>query len=73
MRKSAFVTIRTVQSLTEAETLLGLLRRACLHPVDLSLSSPLPLTGAEESFPIEVPAEEADLARGLLEAHHNLS
>ncbi len=47
--------------------MVGLLRRAGLHPADLTLSSPLPVEGAERSFPIQVPAEEAEAARKVLE------
>jgi hypothetical protein len=70
MRKSAFTTVTTARSTSDAETLLALLRRGGLHPVDLSLSAPLPLAGVERSFPIDVPGEEADAARNLLERVH---
>jgi hypothetical protein len=73
MRKAAFTTIRTVQSFSEAESELRLLRRAGLHPVDLSLSAPLPLNGSREPFPIQVPSNEADAARGLLKASRSVS
>ncbi len=66
MRKAAFATIRVVDNSTEAELLLERLRSAGLHPVDLSLSTPLPIAGAERSFPVQVPDEEADAAQEVL-------
>ncbi len=66
VRKSAFATIRVVRTSTEAESLLERLREAGLHPVDLSLSAPLPIAGAERSFPVQVPDEEAGAAEQLL-------
>jgi hypothetical protein len=73
VRKSTFTTICNVQISSEAETLLGLLRGAGLHPVDLSLTTPLALAGAEQSFSIQVPNEEADAARALFEACRKVS
>lgn len=44
------------------------LRGAGLHPVDLSMSADCSLLGAEISFPIQVPIEEAVAARDLLDS-----
>ncbi len=67
MRKAAFATVRVVRNSNEAESILERLRNAGLHPVDLSLSTPLLIPGAERSFPIQVPDEEADAADMLLQ------
>jgi len=44
------------------------LRSAGLHPVDLSMSAPFSLPGVETAFPIQISAEEALAAEGLLDA-----
>ena len=53
---------------TVAEETVVRLRKAGLHPVELSLSTPLIEPGAEPTFPIEVPAEEEIAARMLIES-----
>ena len=45
-----------------AEQTVGQLRKAGLHPVDLSLSTPLFQPGTKPAFPIEVPVDEARAA-----------
>ena len=46
------------------------LRSAGLHPVDLSMSAPFSLPGVETetAFPVQISAEEALAAEGLLDA-----
>jgi hypothetical protein len=44
------------------------LRSAGLHPVDLSMSTPFSLPGVETAFPVQISAEEALAAEGLLDA-----
>jgi hypothetical protein len=73
MRKEAFNTICVVRTVSEGEEILAVLREAGLHPADLSLATLLPIEGGEESFPIQVPTEETDAARDLLEGHHSVS
>jgi hypothetical protein len=66
MRKVAYITVKVAQTSGEAVQLIGRLRNGGLHPVDLALTTPLALPGAEPTFPVEVPTEEAALARELL-------
>ena len=46
--------------------MIGLLRRAGLHPVDLPLSAPIVGVDAHPTFPVQVPTEEAEAARKVL-------
>ena len=68
MSNSAFTTVRTVQTVGEADLLRSVLRSAGLHPVDLSLSPHFGLAGAEVSFPIQVPSEEHAAAKAILDS-----
>jgi hypothetical protein len=73
MRRSAFTRIHTAWTSSEADEIVGRLRYAGLHPVDLRLLTPLAVPGAEPVFPIEVPAEEAAAARELMMSCHDYS
>lgn len=53
-------------SWSAAEETIARLRQAGLHPLDLSISTPLAKPDTKTRFPIEVPAEEAEMARGLV-------
>jgi len=64
--RSSFTRISVRQTCRAAEAAIARLRQAGLHPVDLSLSMPLTAPGAEPTYPIEVPVEEADLARQII-------
>jgi hypothetical protein len=66
MRKSAFTTIRRTRTSAKAGRLVGLLRNAGLHPVDMPLSAPLALPGNHPTFPVQVPSEEASAAEQVL-------
>lgn len=68
MSGSAFTTVRTAHTASEAGQIITALRAAGFHPVDLSMSAPFSLPGTETSFPIQVVAEEALGAEGLLDA-----
>jgi hypothetical protein len=46
--------------------MIGLLRNAGLHPVDLLLSAPFALPGNHTTFPVQVPTEEAGAAEQVL-------
>lgn len=59
----------TKNTLSAAEEEIGRLRNAGFHPINLSLSAPLMASGNRGEIPIEVPAEEAELAKGWLESH----
>lgn len=69
MNASTFTTVRTARTAIEADLLLSVLRAADLHPVDLAMSPHFSLAGAETSYPIQVPAGEADRAREVLDSH----
>ena len=62
------MTVRTAHTASEAERIIASLRSAGLHPVDLSMSAPFSLPGAEPAFPIQISSEEALAAEGLLDA-----
>jgi hypothetical protein len=68
MSGSAFTTVRTAQTASEADQMITALRTAGLHPVELSMCAPFTLPGIEIVFPIMVAAEEALAAEGLLDA-----
>lgn len=74
MRKSAFATIRTAPVLTEAEALVGVLRRAGMHPVDLSLSVPFSLLVLPRSHFLSKSRPKRPMpVREFLDACHDLS
>ncbi len=66
MRRSVFRTIRKARTSSEAESMIGLLHRAGLHPADLTLAAPFALPGEHPTFPVQVPEEEADAAEKIL-------
>jgi hypothetical protein len=68
MRKSPFITVFTTRMWGEADEIMGRLRKAGLHPADLSLTTPLTPPGANPTYPIEVPVEEVDLAREVMKS-----
>ena len=68
MGNSTFTTVRTVQTVGEADLMMSVLRSAGLHPVDLSLSPHFGLAGAEVCFPIQVPSEEHAAAKAILDS-----
>jgi hypothetical protein len=67
MRKSNYMTLTVVHSSHEADVVIGRLRHNGLHPTDLALTAPLAMPGTEAEYPIEVPIEEADLAKEVLD------
>ncbi|MBC8094323.1 MAG: hypothetical protein H7Y43_00795 [Akkermansiaceae bacterium] len=69
MSTSAFTTVRTTWTAIEADILLGVLRAAGLHPLDLATSNQFTIAGVEGSFPIVVPTEEAAQAIEILNSH----
>jgi hypothetical protein len=66
MNPPAFSVVHTTSTAMEAEMLMTVLRGGGLHPLDLNMSAHFSLAGAEISFPIQVPTEEADAAKELL-------
>lgn len=68
MRKSMFTRIYATRVWNEADELMGRLRHAGLHPAELSLTTPLAPPGANTTYPIEVPVEEADEAREVVKS-----
>ena len=66
MKAVVSVTVSMTETWSAAEGMIARLRSAGLHPLDLSVSTPLVFPGKKTTYPIEVPAEEAEPARGLL-------
>jgi hypothetical protein len=66
MSLPAFSVVHTTRTAMEAEMLRSILDRAGLHPLELNTAAHFSLAGAEISFPIEVPSDEADAAKELL-------
>ena len=60
------MTVRRTRTSAEAGQMIGLLRNAGLHPVDLLLSAPFALPGNHTTFPVQVPTEEAGAAEQVL-------
>ena len=60
------VKVTATQKWSVAEKILARLRKAGLHPLDLSLSTPLVPLGKKATYPIEVPADEANVARQVV-------
>lgn len=70
MRKAEFSTVFTAQNCNEAKAVVQELRTIGLHPADLGLTSPIAVGGSPPTFPVEVPTEEAQQAKGFLSANH---
>ena len=68
MGNSAFTTVRTVQTASDADLMISVLQSAGLHPVELSLSPHFSLAGAEVFFPIQLPSEEHAAAKAILDS-----
>lgn len=68
MKTLTSVIVFTVGTWSAAKETIARLRHAGLHPLDLALSTPLAPLGKKIKFAIEVPAEEAGLARELVGA-----
>jgi len=66
MKEATMTMVHAARNSTEAEEVIGRLRHAGLHPAELTFSAPLRLPGSEQTFPVEVPAEEAEAARAVL-------
>jgi hypothetical protein len=63
-----FTTIRTAQTAIEAELLMSALRYEELHPLELNTAGHFSLAGADISYQIQVPSEEAEKAREILDS-----
>ena len=71
MSSPAFTVVRTTQTAAEADLMISALRRAGLHPVELSLASHVSHYGVDFSFPVQVPSEESRAAKEILESYGN--
>ena len=69
MSSPAFTVVRTTQTAAEADLMISALRAAGLHPLDLSLARHVSHYGADLSFPVQVPTEEATTAKEILESY----
>jgi hypothetical protein len=61
------MTLTVAHTSHEADLVIDRLRHNGLHPTDLALTAPLTMPGREPDYPIEVPIEEAKLARKALD------
>jgi len=68
MRKAAFTTVFTARTSSEAEALIHRLRILGLHPAALGLTAPLAFSGTEARFPVEIPSDELDEAKRILDS-----
>ena len=66
MDTAAFQTVYTSGTQAEADIVIGLLRSAGLHPLDLQTSPHVGFAGAEVGYRVEVPKQELDEAREVL-------
>ena len=66
MKTSPLKTVGTARTAIEADLILGRLRAAGLHPVDLRMFGHFTLAGADIDFPIQVPSNEARVAGEIL-------
>jgi hypothetical protein len=69
MNKATLVTVCTVRNWNQADQMIGWLRGAGLHAMNLPLPPRLSTAGPEAAFPIQVPVEEADAAKELLDSY----
>jgi hypothetical protein len=67
MKEATLATIFTADTSREAEAIIQRLRTSGLHPAELGLTVPISFAHTERKFPIEVPVEEAETARTVLE------
>lgn len=68
MDTPAFTVVKTARTAIEADMLIGVLRSAGLHPLDLDTTSHFSIAGADVSFHIEVPTSEVGAAKALLDS-----
>ena len=73
MNIPAFSVAKSSRTEAEAQMLIASMRSAGLHPLDLATASHFSLAGAETEFQIEVPTEELNAARELLQGHDDSS
>jgi hypothetical protein len=62
------MTVKVALTPHEASMMIDRLRNSGLHPTELALVAPLAAPDAKAEFPVEVPVEEAQLAKELLES-----
>jgi hypothetical protein len=65
--RDALTTIFVARRSNEAEEIIGSLKTAGLHPAELALTTPVPFERSQPRFPIEVPFDEIDKARTVVE------
>jgi hypothetical protein len=70
MDVSAFQTVFTSRTQSEADIIIGLLRSAGLHPLDLDTSPHFGFAGAEAGYRVEIPQTELDAARKVLSSEN---
>ena len=66
MTVAAFQTVFTSRTQSEADIIIGLLRSAGLHPLDLDTSPHFGFAGAEAGYRVEIPQLELAAAREVL-------
>jgi hypothetical protein len=66
MRKSSFSTVFTARTSSEAQQVIHRLQNRGLHPAELGLTTPCPIPNVEPTFPVAVPADEAEQAKKIV-------
>jgi hypothetical protein len=64
-----FTNIYAAQTPVEAEVIISLLRGGGVHPLNLEMSPHIFLAGANLSYHVRVPPEEAEAAKEILKAN----
>jgi hypothetical protein len=66
MSTPAFSIVRSTRTQVEADLLIGILRTAGLHPLELDTFGHFSLAGADVDFSVRVPTSELTQAREVL-------
>ena len=69
MSTPAFSTVRTERTLIQADVIIAALASAGLHPREPDTFGHWSLAGVDIQYKVEVPTEELDAAREVLQAH----
>jgi len=66
MSNPSFTTVRTARTQVQADLLIGLLKNAGLHPLELDTASHISLAGVDIDYSVRVPSAELEEARKIL-------
>ena len=71
MTNPAFTTVRSARTQAEAGLLISVLQQASLHPLELGTYGHWSLAGVDIDYSVQVPSDEAEEARNVLNAFDN--